>query len=81
MWMIDYVYVPLSGNAYITSDICDSFQVVEVNDREMRLELTHTAKNMQGNNVKFHSSIIIPKQKLTPAKVDAALVKAIGERA
>ena len=77
--MIEYVYVPLSGNAYITTDICDSFEVVKMNDREIRLELRHSAKNTQGNDVKFHSNIIIPVQKLTPTKLSADLNKAIGE--
>ena len=65
MFLIEYVYVPLWGNAYVTTDICDSFVAVEYNDKEMRLELTHSAFDLNKQRVNFNSFIVIPKQRVT----------------
>lgn len=65
MFIIEYVYQPLWGNAYVTSDICDSLVSVEYSEKEMRLELTHSAYNLEQKRVNFNSFIVIPKQRVT----------------
>lgn len=70
MFMLDYVYIPLTGSAYVTSDMCDSFVIEEFDDRQVRMELTHSAKNLQGQTVKFSSFIIIPKQRIGVSKYE-----------
>lgn len=70
MFILDYVYVPLTGSAYVTSDICDSFLAEEFDDKQMRLQLTHSAKNLEGQTVKFSSFIIVPKQRIGVQKYE-----------
>lgn len=65
MFILDYVYVPLWGKAYVASDVCESFIAVEYSDKEMRLELTHSAYDMNRQEVKFQSFVVIPKQRVT----------------
>lgn len=65
MFIIDYVYVPLFGTPYVAVDICDSFTIEPLNEKESRIELTHSAKNNNGELIKFNSFIIIPKQKIS----------------
>ena len=68
MFKIEYVYVPLSSNAYVTMDICDSFDVVQLNEREMRIDFHSSAYNLQNERIRITSHVIIPIQKLTPQK-------------
>ena len=75
MFKIEYVYVPLSGNAYVTMDICDSFDVVQLNDREMRVDFHSSAYNLRNERIHITSYVIIPLQKLTPIKSDAGELK------
>jgi len=69
MFIIDYVYVPLWGKAYVASDVCDSLVIVEYSSTEMRLELTHSAYNLSREKTKFQSFVIIPKQKVSVRKM------------
>ena len=75
MFKIEYVYVPLSGNAYVTMDICDSFDITKLNDREMRIDFHSSAYNLQNERIRITSYVIIPIQKLTPIKFDAGELK------
>ena len=68
MFKIEYVYVPLSGNAYVAMDICDSFDITKLNDREMRIDFHSSAYNLQNERIRITSHVIIPIQKLTPQK-------------
>ena len=70
MFMVEYVYIPLTGKSYVTADICDSFEVVELNDREMRLEFSNSAFDMNRNRIKFKSTVIIPKQRIGVTKYE-----------
>ena len=70
MFIIEYVYIPLSGKAYCTSDVCDSFDVNEISDREMILELNHSAWDNNRKRVRFPSSVTIPKQKISVRTLD-----------
>lgn len=65
MFIVEYVYVPLWGNAYVTSDVCGELEVTEYGEREMQLELSHLAFDLNGKTVKFKSLIVIPKQRIT----------------
>jgi hypothetical protein len=69
MFIVDYVYVPLSGKAYVASDICDSLEVEENGDH-MKLEFVHSAKNIDREIVKFTSFVIIPRQRIRVDKVN-----------
>lgn len=70
MFILDYVYVPLTGSAYVTSDICDSVVIEEFDDNQVRMELTHSAKNLEGQTVKFNSFVIVPKQRIGVQKYE-----------
>lgn len=70
MFKVEYVYVPLFGNAYVAADICDSLIVEEFGENQMRLELTHSAKNLERETVKFNSFVIIPKQRIGVSKYE-----------
>ena len=65
MFMIDYVYVPPSGNPYVASDMCNSFIVDEFNDEQMRVELSHAAFDLNQKRVNFTTFVIIPRQRIS----------------
>lgn len=69
MFSVEYVYVPIFGRAYVTMDYCSALDVCE-NENEMTLVLTHKAKNDEGKLVSFKSNIVIPRQKVSVARVE-----------
>lgn len=69
MFMIDYVYVPLSGKSYVASDMCHSFVVEEFNDEQMRLEFSHAAFDLEQKRVNFTTFVIIPRQRISVAPI------------
>jgi hypothetical protein len=69
MFTIDYVYVPLTGKAYVATDVCYSFEVIEFSSDMMQLKFTHRAFDMNRQVVTFSSDVIIPKQKITVATI------------
>jgi hypothetical protein len=62
MLQVEYLYIPLSGKAYISLDICNSLEV-EMLENNMKLIFMHKIENKE--NLQFTSSVIIPHQKIS----------------
>lgn len=70
MFKVEYVYVPLTGKAYVAMDYCSALEVVPEDDSNVALIFTHYAKNREGERVSFKSNVIIPNQKISVSMLE-----------
>lgn len=64
MFQIDYLYIPLTGPAYISSDVCNSFDAFVIGN-SMKMIFHHKVKSPDGRIVKFSSEVTTIAQKIT----------------
>jgi len=70
MFKVEYVYVPLTGRAYVAMDYCSALEVMPEDNSQMTLIFTHHAKNMEGERVSFKSNVIVPNQKISVSMLE-----------
>lgn len=63
MFYVNYVYMPMSGKPYISSDMGVAVDIETVDD-EVSIVFHHRAKDMNEEVVNFTSRVIVPPQKI-----------------